>query len=233
MIASHEAVVASRFDALHERFKATVDDDDYRLRAILAALGSMQGRRVLDLGCGKGRFARKLQAEGASVVGMDVSAAMLAGAGGVVRVRASARRLPFAARSFDSVLAVEVIEHMDRRAQRAAIAEARRVLTPKGSLVIVDKNLAALNTRRPWLPALAVKRIDEQRGLWMYPPNGPVRERWFWPAGMRAELRRWFAEVRIVRLLAPAEEGRWVFRRLPATRLMTLWVATGGGGRDV
>jgi 2-polyprenyl-6-hydroxyphenyl methylase/3-demethylubiquinone-9 3-methyltransferase len=149
------------------------------------------------------------------------------------RIRASARRLPFAARSFDAVLAVEVLEHLDLRSRQAAIAEARRVLAPAGSLVVVDKNVAALNSQRPWLPALAVKRIDERRGLWMYPPGSPVRELWFWPARLRAELRRWFSEVRIVRLLAPAEEGRWVFRRLPATRLMTLWVATGRGGRDV
>jgi 2-polyprenyl-6-hydroxyphenyl methylase/3-demethylubiquinone-9 3-methyltransferase len=233
MTVSHEAVVASRFDALHERFKSTVDGDDYRLRAILAALGTTRGRLVLDLGCGKGRFARALAARGADLVGTDLSAAMLAAAEGVARVRATARQLPFAAQSFDAVLAVELLEHLDPRGLRAVFAEARRVLRPEGVLLIVDKNAAALSAQRPWLPALAVKRIDEQRGLWMYPPDGPVRERWFWPSALRVELRRWFKEVRIVRLLSAAEEGCWVFRRLAAVRLMALWVATGQGGANV
>ena len=75
------------------------------------------GRRVLDLGCGKGRFATRLAESGAEVVGIDLSAAMLAEAKGLARVRGSARRLPFASATFDAVVAVEVFEHLadDRR----------------------------------------------------------------------------------------------------------------------
>ena len=77
MIAEHEAIVASRFDALHGRFKDVIDADDPRLRGVVDSLGPLAGRRILDLGCGKGRFARALAAQGASVVGLDLSAAML------------------------------------------------------------------------------------------------------------------------------------------------------------
>ena len=88
MIAEHEAVVAARFDALCARFKRVLAPDDARLRAIVESLSPLAGRRVLDLGCGKGRFARSLAERGADVVGLDFSSGMLAEATGIARVRA-------------------------------------------------------------------------------------------------------------------------------------------------
>src|SRR5205085_1976365 len=99
MTALHEAAVSGRFDALEARFKDEVLPDDGRLLALFEALGRLAGRRVLDLGCGKGRFAAHLATRGAKVVGLDRSAAMLARAMDLERVRGSARRLPFAAES--------------------------------------------------------------------------------------------------------------------------------------
>ncbi len=233
MIATHETEVAFRFDSLHGRFKRSIAGDDYRLRAIVETLEPLAGKRILDLGCGKGRFARALQALGAQVVGLDLSAAMLAEAVGVPRVRATARRLPFGSRTFDAVVAIEVFEHLDPRSRDLVCDEARRVLRRGGVLAIVDKNIAALDAQRPWLPSALVKRIDEYRGRWMYPASGSVRERWFWPPAFRAELRRRFRDVRIVRLLGPVEARKWLFRRLPAARLMTLWTARVPGGGHV
>ena len=89
------------------------------------------------------------------------------------------------------------------------------MLRPGGFLAIVDKNIASLSAQRPWLPSVVVKRIDEHRGRWMYPAGGPVRERWFWPARLRRELRRWFDDVRVVHLLSPAERASWLFRSFP------------------
>jgi 2-polyprenyl-6-hydroxyphenyl methylase/3-demethylubiquinone-9 3-methyltransferase len=233
MISTHEAAVAFRFDILHGRFKRSLLRDDFRLRGILQTLGPVRDLRILDLGSGKGRFARALEELGARVVGMDLSSAMLSEAAGLDRVRATARRLPFRDGSFDAIIAVEVFEHIDARFRLATIAEARRVLRPGGTLAVVDKNVASLNALRPWLPAVAVKRIDEYRGRWMYPRGGPVRERWFWPGGLQAELRGLFEHVRIVHLLSPEEAGWLVFRLVPAARLMTLWVAMSPGGRHV
>jgi ubiquinone/menaquinone biosynthesis C-methylase UbiE len=222
----HDAHVAGRFDLLHARFKREVGPDDVRLRALVESLGSLAGRTVLDLGCGKGRFARRLQAAGAQVVGLDLSAAMLAGAAGLDRVRASARRLPFGDGVFDAVVAVEVFEHVDD--VDAVIAEARRVLRVGGVLAVIDKNAGSWNAQRPWLPNLAVKWLDERRGRWMYPADSPVRERWFWPGALRRRLARRFEEVRIEHLLSPAEARIALFRRIPSTRLMVLWEASGG-----
>jgi 2-polyprenyl-6-hydroxyphenyl methylase/3-demethylubiquinone-9 3-methyltransferase len=221
--AAHEAEVAGRFDLLHARFKTAVGPADVRLDALRRCLAPLSGLRVLDLGCGKGRFAARLKEEGAEVVGLDLSAAMLAGAAGLDRVRASARRLPFAAGAFDAVVAVEVFEHLHGAGE--VLDEVRRVLRPSGRLALIDKNAGSLNDRRPWLPNLAVKWLDERRGLWMYPRGGPVRERWFRPGSLRRVLERRFDDVRVEHLLSPAEAGRAVFRFVPGVRLLTLWTA--------
>jgi len=227
MTIAHEAVVADRFDRLHGRFKPNVAEGDGRLRAVRERLEPLRGRRLLDLGCGKGRFAAHLRAAGAEVIGLDRSAAMLAGAEGLPRVLASALRLPFAASAFDGVFAVEVFEHLTRIDD--VLIELRRVLRPGGILAIVDKNAGSLNAGRPWLPNLAVKWIDERRGLWMYPSDSKVRERWFWPREFRRRLGRHFEDVAFSHLLSPSESGLALFRRVPSARLMTLWSARAPG----
>lgn len=222
---AHDAEVAARFDAAEGRFKPDVPAADERLRAVVAALGLLEGRRILDLGCGKGRFAAHLQAMGAEVIGLDLSAAMLARASHIDRVRASARRLPFAGSTFDGVIAIEVLEHVG--AISPVLDEVRRVLKPAGRLAIVDKNAMALDANRPWLPSLLVKWVDERRGLWMYPSGGPVRERWFVPNLLRRRLARDFEGANVEFLLRPKEARHLMFRSVPATRLMTLWSAWG------
>jgi SAM-dependent methyltransferase len=230
MIAEHEAVVASRFDTLHGRFKRVLDADDPRLRGAVDSLGPLAGRRILDLGCGKGRFARALCRNGASVVGLDLSAAMLDEATGIERVRASARRLPFGPASFDGVLAVEVFEHLARPSLDLVCGEIRRVLRPGGKLVIIDKNVWSWNARRPWLPGAAVKWIDERRGRWMYSHHEKVREHWFRAGELERRLGRWFQPVRVEYLLSRSEQGRFPFEQLPGTRLFVLWAAQAPGG---
>ena len=224
----HDAEVAARFDAAEARFKPSVATDDVRLTALIGAIGPLDGKRLLDLGCGKGRFARRLVALGAVVVGIDLAGAMLVEARGIDRAKASARRLPFADAAFDGVFAVEVFEHVGD--VRPVIREARRVLKAGGMLAIIDKNTLALDANRPWLPAVIVKWVDERRGLWMYPSGGPVRERWFVPHALSQTIgRHGFVTPRIEYLLTPRECRRWLHRSIPAARLMTLWTAIKAG----
>ena len=90
---------------------------------------------VLDIGCGEGQVARLAIDVGASrVVGVDPTSAQLAlaqkRAGGPNYGRADAAALPFAAASFDAVVACLVFEHID--AVDEALAEVGRVLRPAG-----------------------------------------------------------------------------------------------------
>jgi ubiquinone/menaquinone biosynthesis C-methylase UbiE len=169
------------------------------------------------------------------VTGVDRSAAMLAGAvpARFGRVRGSARRLPLADMAFDAVIAVEVFEHLPPAAIDEVLGEIRRVLRPEGTVAIVDKNAASLCDRRPWLPNLAVKWIDERRGRWMYPRGGPVREHWFWPRAFARRLGRFFRAVAVTHVLSPREAGCPLFDRLPRARLFALWSARRPGGAGV
>jgi 2-polyprenyl-6-hydroxyphenyl methylase/3-demethylubiquinone-9 3-methyltransferase len=230
VIVLHEAAVASRFDTLRRRFQGELSVEDPRLRAIVNCLSPLGGRRVLDLGCGKGRYCSRLAALGATVIGVDLCAGMLSEAVGLDRVRATARRLPFGSASFDRVMAVEVFEHLAPKALDAVCAEVGRVLRPGGTFAIVDKSVFSWNARRPWLPSVALKWIDERRGLWMYPHRGPVRERWFRPGQLKKRLERWFREVRVVHILSRIEAGRFPFQQVPWARLFVLWSARVPGG---
>lgn len=231
-VATHEAEVSARFDLLHERFNDRLAPDDYRLNGLLDWLGPVEGKRILDVGSGKGRFSRVLQDRGADVVGIDLSMAMLASSPGLARVRGSARRLPFLPEVFDLVVVVEVLQHLTEAAVDAAIHEFRRVLKPGGRLAVIDKNAGSLNRQRPWLPGLLIKRIDERRGLWMYPPESPVRERWFWPRKLKTRLGRCFQDVHVRYLEAPEESRHFIFRRVGSSRAMVLWGAQASGGLD-
>jgi Methylase involved in ubiquinone/menaquinone biosynthesis len=108
------------------------------------------GDRVLDLGTGGGRHAFECYRRGARVVALDLNADDLAGVASMfgamahvgearppataVAVRADAYRLPFGDGVFDAVIAAEILEHIPD--DRAAIAEAVRVLRPGGRLAV-------------------------------------------------------------------------------------------------
>ncbi len=66
---------------------------------MLRLCGDVAGRRVLDLGCGEGRFCRMLAAQGAETIGVDLIREMVATAlerdeNGQRYVQASAEALP-------------------------------------------------------------------------------------------------------------------------------------------
>jgi SAM-dependent methyltransferase len=84
------------------------------------------GSSVLDLGCGFGAYSSVLLKEGIRCVGCDVNVEYLRTALSFgVPVVAADSVLPFADRSFDSVLLLEVIEHVTN--PEALLTEAFRV----------------------------------------------------------------------------------------------------------
>ena len=124
-----------------EHFPSTIDPRIRHVGALLKYFGDLTDRRVLDVGCGKGRFARVLleRNPGAVICGLDISEAMLACApAGVDVVSGSMTELPFAASAFDAVYATESLEHAVEIER--AVDEMCRVLKPGGKLVIIDKN---------------------------------------------------------------------------------------------
>lgn len=103
--------------------------------------------RVLDVGCGAGGFLAVLSRLGAEVVGIDISAEFVAacretidrlGLRNAAVHCAPADALPFPDDSFDAVVLVDVLHHMD--ATEPALREVKRVLRAGGRVLVFEPN---------------------------------------------------------------------------------------------
>jgi ubiquinone/menaquinone biosynthesis C-methylase UbiE len=160
--------------------------------------GDLRGQRVLDVGCGTGTLAAALAERGqARVWGVEPSAEMLE----VARAKAPravgfkqarAEELPFRDGWFDRVTMSLVAHLVDRP---VAFAEARRVLAPKGRLVVLTFEEQHFDI--DWLGAYfpSIQELARAR----FPAHAQLEQ----------ELRAaGFAEVRDVRIAQTAEIGR-------------------------
>lgn len=108
-------------------------------RATVDAFGtSLEGRRVLDVGCGIARRLRQAREQGASLaVGVDLTPGMLAQATGEpLLAAADVRALPATDASFHVVWCRLVLGHVP--ALGDAYAELARVCAPGGEVVVTD-----------------------------------------------------------------------------------------------
>ncbi len=109
-----------------------------RRRALL--LGELRpGDRVLDLGCGAGRFVAALREAGADAVGVELAEAALERArrnvpGADLRLLDPDGSVPLGHGEVDLVWCSEVLEHVPDTV--ALLTEARRVLAPGGRLLV-------------------------------------------------------------------------------------------------
>ncbi len=124
-----------------EHFPSTIDPRIYHVKLIREHLGDLRGKRVLDVGCGKGRFARvfREQEPAVEIWGLDISEEMLRYVPEGIQTRAgSMTELPFDSDSFDGAYATESLEHAVEIEK--AVAEICRVVKPGGRIAIIDKN---------------------------------------------------------------------------------------------
>lgn len=138
------AIALDAYQALADRYAARVDTKAhnayYERPALLALLPPVNGWRVLDAGCGTGRYCEWLLDHGATVVGVDVSPAMLdharARTGGRAELHLADLSQPLdllASASFDLVLSALAIHYV--RDVGALFAGFGRLLRPGGYFV--------------------------------------------------------------------------------------------------
>lgn len=134
-------------------------------------LAPRPGERILDLGCGDGALTRRLVAAGASVVGADSSAELVAAARalGLEAVVVDGHALPFSG-EFDAVFSNAALHWMRRPAE--VIAGVRRALAPGGRFVGEmggHGNVASIHT--------ALIATLDRRGL-----DGAAHSPWYFPS---------------------------------------------------
>jgi ubiquinone/menaquinone biosynthesis C-methylase UbiE len=133
--------------------------DRVEKEAIFALVPELQGRRVLEVGCGTGNISRALAGRGAQVAGLDVSGPMLAAAHlraheqgcSLTLIRGQAGWLPFPEAVFDGVISILALDFILDRP--SALGEMVRVLRPGGFLVLALLNRYSLWTLKRVLRA--------------------------------------------------------------------------------
>lgn len=144
----------------------------------------VDGRRVLDVGCGTGYGAAELAAMAERVVAIDISPDAVRYADGHFAASnlkfavGSATQIPLRSAGVDVITAFEVIEHLTD--WRAFIEESARVLTPAGFLLVSTPNKAYYAETR---------KVEG--------PN-PYHEHEFEAGEFVAELRRAFSAVELI-----------------------------------
>lgn len=96
---------------------------------------------ILDAGCGEGVLVEKYAAQGWRITGVDKNYAS-----SYVK-EGSITDIPFADNSMDTIMALDVLEHLQYKEQPAALAELLRVVRPGGNMIFSCPNLAHFTSR--------------------------------------------------------------------------------------
>jgi len=134
---SYDAVAREYADEIYAELKGKPFD-----RQVLDRFAErVRGRgRVCDVGCGPAQIARYLRDWGIDVMGLDLSAGMLAEARrlnpDLMFVQSSMFALGLGSETLGGIAAFYCIIHIPRARVVAALAEMRRVLRPGGCLLI-------------------------------------------------------------------------------------------------
>jgi SAM-dependent methyltransferase len=213
----------SFFDADYLRLWEGAEPPDKIAREVSglwAVLGLRETSTVLDAPCGYGRIARALAERGARVLGVDLSADLLAEAerrrGGLpseaLRYRRHDLRSPLAESSFDAAVNVFSSLGYGTEADDLAILSTLRAAVRPGGRVFVE------TTHRDAVAAglSAGRRISNRlpdgtlivEEPWLDPVAGRVETTWYWSgpagAGRKTASLRVYTATELVRLVEAA-----------------------------
>ena len=113
-----------------------------KLKNLLKGLGSFENQRCLDLGSDNGVISYKLREIGGSWASGDLTEEVVSSIEGLVKEDVhlvSGDNLPFESTSFDKVVVVDMLEHVED--DKKFVDELARILKPEGQLIINAPNL--------------------------------------------------------------------------------------------
>ena len=127
---------------------ATTYNDRYRVnwlagieRGLLSFARNLKARRVLDVGCGTGRWLNSISTVADGIFGLDLSSGMLAQAHkdnpNLLLTQGRAGSLPFVDQSFDLVYCINALHHFEE--PQDFISETWSLLKPGGCLGIIGQ----------------------------------------------------------------------------------------------
>lgn len=144
-------------------FPAQIPVEEGRAQAILDVVSPKD--RVIEIGCGKGRFLKLVREvfPDTQCTGVDISPAMLAEVPAEIQcLEGSLESVPCPDDSFDVVFSVEAIEHSPN--PEAAVAEMIRVARPGGWVLVIDKQQSHWGRKvcppwERWPDVIALKKL--------------------------------------------------------------------------
>ena len=183
---NEHATTPARYDQAADFYEAMVDESPTAPpdADVARLVGPVAGLRLLDLACGHGRFARFFARQGARVVGIDLSGALLEKARAIerdqplgityVRVDATAPE-SLVGETFDMVVCSFGLSDIDDL--EGALATVERVLRPGGHFVF--------SLLHPCFPGWR----EDGSSSWQ-PGRGYYHEGWWLPDAPSSTLRR-------------------------------------------
>lgn len=146
------------FDRLGGKFDEFMSDYDVqqRMKLIFTQLladKNLNGKTVLEVGCGTGRFSKKIHELGAQLTIVDIGESLVKNVSETLSCKgivADACDLPFEDNTFDFVISSECIEHTPN--PESAIIQMCRVCKPSGTVCLTTPN-------KLWYPVLYLSKL--------------------------------------------------------------------------
>lgn len=166
----------------------------------------LKGKRILDLGCGIGRYSQNFKDLGGEVFGLDVDEEKIEIAKkinpGINFLASRAENLPFSDNFFDVIFVNEVLEHVED--DKKAVKELFRTLKPGGSAIIFAPNV--------FYPF-------ETHGIYLF--GRYIHKNIFFVNWLPGKIRRYFCpHVRVY----SAETLKKLFQELPVSFILISYV---------
>lgn len=147
-----QAPVKDLYNQWHTKQAEQLNEDNHQApwhQMVKPHLGDLNGKKTLEIGCGRGGFSRYLLEQGADLVAADFSDSAVAISSQLLQqfpqcqpIVADIQNIPYPDNTFDVVISLETLEHVPDPDQ--GLKELVRVTRPGGKVIITTPNYFGL-----------------------------------------------------------------------------------------